>query len=99
MLVPKESANSCVLHFLWMGYEGVELVELVSRDVLHHSMQPVLFSCVEVLVVEPEEGVCHTGLEWPWSEVKLTSKQVRKVYILLQLKRKVILIASTCCYC
>ena len=59
------SCTSCV------GHEGVELVELVSRDVLHHSMQPVLLSGVEVLVVEPEESACHTGLEWPWSEPKL----------------------------
>ena len=34
-------------------------------------MQPVLLSGVEVLVVEPEESVCHTGLQWPWSEPKL----------------------------
>ena len=53
------------------GHEGVELVEFVSRDVLHHSMQPVLLSGVEVLVVEPEESVCDTGLQRPWPESKL----------------------------
>ena len=66
------------------AYEGVELVELVNRDVLHHSMQPVLLSGVEVLVVEPEESTCHTGLQWSWSEPKLASIKTsdKKVFML-----------------
>ena len=72
-----------------MGHEGVELVELVSRDVLHHSSQPVLLSGVEVLVVEPEESDSYTGLQWPWSESKLNlSKQVRKVFVVSLVEKK-----------
>ena len=75
---------------LSVRHEGVELVELVSRDVLHHCMQPVLLSGVEVLVVEPEESVCHTGLQWPWSEPKLsfTKTSERSVYMFDSIERK-----------
>ena len=55
----------------YVGHEGVGLVEFIRGDVLHHSMQRVLLSGVEVLVVESEQSVCHTGLQRPWSEAKL----------------------------
>ena len=63
------SCTSCVRH------EGVELFEFVRGDVLYHSMQRACFplSGVEVLIdTEPEQSICHTGLQRPYSEAKVT---------------------------
>ena len=47
------------------------LVELVCWCVLEDGEQPQLLSGVEVLVVETQQSVDHTVLEWPWPEAKL----------------------------
>ena len=54
--------------------------------------QPVLLSGVEVLVVESEESVCHTGLQREGLNPNLTSqKQVREMFD--SVEKKAILIA------
>ena len=63
----------CLALPVW--HEGVELVELVRGDVLIDCMKPILFSGVEVLVVETQQSVDCTVLERPRSESKLTLLQ------------------------